>query len=58
MGQKSLLLWIKIPGQLFWKWNNGSAVRNYSPAACIPVAHDGVVYVVAPDRYISAIDAK
>ncbi len=45
-------------GELFWKWNNGSTVRNYSPASCIPVAADGVVYVVAPDRYISAIDAK
>jgi outer membrane protein assembly factor BamB len=33
-------------------------VRNYSPAACIPVAHDEVIYVVAPDRYISAIDAN
>jgi outer membrane protein assembly factor BamB/predicted phosphodiesterase len=40
-----------------WTWNNGSTVINYSPAACIPVAADGVVYVVAPDRYISAIDA-
>ncbi len=44
-------------GTLVWKWNNGSTIRNYSPAACIPVAHDGVIYVVAPDRYISAIDA-
>lgn len=44
-------------GQLVWKWNNGSTVRNYSPAACIPVADKNVVYVVAPDRYISAIDA-
>lgn len=45
-------------GKLQWKWNNGSSIRNYSPAACIPVAADGLVYVVAPDRYISAIDAK
>jgi outer membrane protein assembly factor BamB/predicted phosphodiesterase len=43
-------------GQLRWKWNNGSAVRNYSPASCIPVAADGVVYIMAPDRYITAID--
>ncbi len=47
----------KSTGQVAWKWSNGSSVRNYSPAACIPVANDGVVYVVAPDRYISAIDA-
>jgi outer membrane protein assembly factor BamB/predicted phosphodiesterase len=44
-------------GEMLWKWNNGSPVRNFSPAACIPVAVDGVVYIVAPDRYISAIDA-
>ncbi|HEX7845674.1 MAG TPA: PQQ-binding-like beta-propeller repeat protein [Chitinophagaceae bacterium] len=45
-------------GELIWKWNNGSTVRNYSPASCIPVASNGIVYIVAPDRYISAIDAK
>ena len=45
-------------GQLSWKWNNGSSVINFSPAACIPVANDGVVYVVAPDRCITAIDAN
>lgn len=46
-----------INGQLSWKWSNGSSVINYSPASCTPVAADGVVYIVAPDRYISAIDA-
>lgn len=43
-------------GSLHWKWNNGSSIRNYSPASCIPVAAEGVVYIVAPDRYITAID--
>jgi outer membrane protein assembly factor BamB/predicted phosphodiesterase len=43
-------------GKLIWKWNNGSAVRNFSPAACIPVIKDDVVYIVAPDRYLTAID--
>ena len=43
-------------GKLLWKWNNGSPVRNFSPAACIPVIKDDVVYVVAPDRYLTAID--
>jgi outer membrane protein assembly factor BamB/predicted phosphodiesterase len=47
----------KKNGKLLWKWNNGSAVRNYSPASCIPVVHQGIVYIMAPDRYISAIDA-
>jgi outer membrane protein assembly factor BamB len=45
-------------GELLWKWNNGSAILNYSPAACIPVVHNDVVYVVAPDRYITAINCK
>lgn len=47
----------KDDGKLLWKWSSGSPVINFSPAACIPVAHKGVVYVVAPDRNISAIDA-
>ena len=46
----------KNSGTFLWKWNNGSAIRNYSPAACIPVTEAGVVYIVAPDRYISAIN--
>ncbi len=45
-------------GQLQWKWNNGSSVRNYSPASCIPVATDGVVYIMAPDRFVTAIDLE
>lgn len=48
----------KTNGQLIWQWNNGSTVLNFSPAACIPVIKDQVVYVVAPDRYISAIDLE
>jgi outer membrane protein assembly factor BamB/Icc-related predicted phosphoesterase len=47
----------KDDGKLVWKWNNGSTVRNYSPASCIPVIKDGVVYIVAPDRFITALDA-
>ena len=43
-------------GSLWWKWDNGSTVRNYSPAACIPVILFDVVYIVAPDRYVTAID--
>jgi len=46
----------KQTGELLWKWSNGSSVINYSPASCIPVVKDDVVYVVAPDRYLSAID--
>lgn len=46
----------KLNGQLLWKWNNGSPIINYSPAACTPVIKDDAVYIVAPDRYLSAID--
>lgn len=53
---KNLYALNRMNGELLWKWNNGSQVINYSPAACIPVIHEEVVYVVAPDRYITAID--
>lgn len=46
----------KMNGRLLWKWNNGSPVVNYSPAACTPVVVNDVVYVAAPDRYLTAID--
>lgn len=42
-------------GTLRWKWNNGSSVRNFSPASCIPVTAKGLVYIMAPDRYTTAI---
>lgn len=45
-------------GQLLWKWNNGHPNRMFSPAMCTPVAHDGIVYVAAPDRVLNAIDAE
>ena len=45
-------------GALLWKWNNGKGVRNFSPAMVNPVAADGVVYIVAPDRYITAINSQ
>lgn len=48
----------KKDGTLLWKWNNGSPNRMFSPAMVIPVAHNDVVYIVAPDRYLSAIDAE
>ena len=30
----------------------------YSPAACLPVAANDKVFIVAPDRFMSAIDSK
>lgn len=45
-------------GTLVWKWNNGSANRMYSPAACYPVAANNRVFIVAPDRYATCFDAE
>jgi len=45
-------------GALVWKWNNGSANRMFSPAACYPVATKGKIFIVAPDRYMTVFDAE
>jgi outer membrane protein assembly factor BamB/predicted MPP superfamily phosphohydrolase len=45
-------------GSLVWKWNNGSGNRMFSPAACYPVATDGKIFIVAPDRYMTVFDAE
>ncbi|TCD28795.1 metallophosphoesterase [Pedobacter psychrodurus] len=45
-------------GRMVWKWNNGAGNRMLSPAACYPVATNGRVFVVAPDRYMTAFDAS
>ncbi|WP_207422398.1 outer membrane protein assembly factor BamB family protein [Desertivirga brevis] len=45
-------------GKLIWKWNNGALNRMFSPAACYPVAAKGKVFIVAPDRYMTAFNAK
>lgn len=45
-------------GALKWKWNNGASNRMYSPAACYPVAANGKVFIVAPDRYMTAFNSQ
>ncbi|RRN77784.1 metallophosphoesterase, partial [Pseudoxanthomonas sp. SGD-10] len=45
-------------GSEVWKWNNGSTNRMFSPAACYPVAAHGKVFIVAPDRYMTAFNAE
>ncbi len=44
-------------GKLTWKWNNGASNRMFSPAACWPVAANGRIFIVAPDRYMTVFDA-
>jgi len=43
-------------GKLLWKWKGGRPGTLFSPAACWPVAANGKVFVVAPDRKMTAID--
>lgn len=45
-------------GSLLWKWNNGSKNDKFSPAAVWPVASDGKIFITAPDRYFTALDAQ
>src|SRR5690606_6542308 len=45
-------------GALVWEWDNGHSNRMFSAAACYPVIADNKVFIVAPDRYMTAIDLK
>ncbi len=44
-------------GAKIWEWSNGSSNRMLSPAACYPVASNGRIFLVAPDRHMTALDA-
>ncbi|MCI0493395.1 PQQ-binding-like beta-propeller repeat protein, partial [candidate division KSB1 bacterium] len=48
----------KKDGTLAWKWTNGNPGKLYSPAACLPVAAKDKIFIVAPDRFMTAIDSK
>ncbi|MDD2612810.1 MAG: PQQ-binding-like beta-propeller repeat protein, partial [Bacteroidales bacterium] len=48
----------KKNGTLNWKWSNGNSQILYSPGDVVPVANKDVVYIVAPDRYMTAINLK
>ena len=45
-------------GVLDWKWKGDKEDVLYSPAACIPVASYGKIFIVAPDRMMTAIDVN
>ena len=45
-------------GHPAWTWSNGSNNRMFSPAACHPVGANGRIFIVAPDRYMTALDAQ
>jgi outer membrane protein assembly factor BamB/predicted MPP superfamily phosphohydrolase len=43
-------------GALKWKWDNGKPQVLYSPGNVFPVCSGNRVFVVAPDRFMTAID--
>ena len=45
-------------GKLIWKWKGDREGTFYSPAACLPVASDGIVFFAAPDRKLTALDIE
>ncbi|MGC9364443.1 MAG: PQQ-binding-like beta-propeller repeat protein [Fidelibacterota bacterium] len=48
----------KKTGRLRWKWAAGLPGTLYSPAAVWPVATMNKVFIAAPDRYLSCINAR
>ncbi|MEK7251307.1 MAG: PQQ-binding-like beta-propeller repeat protein, partial [Bacteroidota bacterium] len=45
-------------GSLVWKWKGNKEGALFSPAACVPVFGYGKLFIVAPDRMMTAIDLK
>jgi len=45
-------------GTLLWKWNGDKRGTLLSPAVCEPVYAHGKIFIVAPDRFVTALDAK
>ena len=46
----------KNSGFLKWKWNNGKPQKLYSPGNVFPVCSGNKVFIVAPDRFMTALD--
>lgn len=44
-------------GRLVWDWKDGHTNRMFSPAACIPVATNNRVFIVAPDNAMTCFNA-
>lgn len=45
-------------GVLIWNWDDGYKNRMFSPAACYPVATASRLFLVAPDRSMTSLDAS
>jgi len=48
----------KRDGHLAWEWGDSRRSRMLSAAACYPVAVNDRVFIVAPDRFMTCLDAK
>ncbi len=48
----------KETGVLNWKWNNGKTAELLSPGNVVPVISQGKVFIVAPDRFMTALDLQ
>jgi hypothetical protein len=48
----------KHTGALRWTWRGGRPGMLYSPAAVWAVAAHGKIFITAPDRFLTAIDAQ
>jgi outer membrane protein assembly factor BamB/predicted phosphodiesterase len=48
----------KNDGRLQWRWQGGRPGKLLSPAACWPVMTQDRVFVVAPDRIMTALEAR
>ena len=47
-----------ISGKQKWVWSNGQTNRMFSSAAVYPMATNGRIFMVAPDRYMTVLDAE
>lgn len=45
-------------GKLKWVWNNGKTANMLGPGNVVPVISGDRVYMVAPDRFMTALDRK
>lgn len=45
-------------GKLRWVWNNGKKANMLGPGNVVPVVTQDRIYIVAPDRYMTAIDRR
>lgn len=45
-------------GKLRWVWNNGKANNMLGPGNVVPVITEDKVFIVAPDRFMTALDRR